>query len=325
MLIDIHRHLDGNISAQTILDLGRQFNIQLPADNLQDLRPHVQVITRAPDLVSFLQKLDWGVKVLADLDACRRVAYENVEDLQRLGVRYAELRFSPYYMSMTHGLPIAGVVEAVVDGVRAGSRDLSIPVNLIGIMSRTFGLDNCRSELEAILTQRDNIVAVDLAGDEKGWPAPMFKEHFQRARAAGMAITVHAGEADGPASVWSAIKDLGATRIGHGVRAIEDRELVDFLVREQIGLEVCLSSNVLTNTVPDLSQHPAKQLLEAGVLLCLNSDDPAVQGCDIDYEFASAASEAGFSTADIKQLQANALRMAWVSPAEKWQLRQANN
>ena len=322
MLIDIHRHLDGNIRAQTILDLGRQFNIQLPADNLQDLRSHVQVITRAPDLVSFLQKLDWGVKVLADLDACRRVAYENVEDLQRLGVRYAELRFSPYYMSMTHGLPIVGVVDAVVDGVRAGSRDLGIPVNLIGIMSRTFGLDNCRSELEAILSQRDNIVAVDLAGDEKGWPAPMFKEHFQRARAVGMAITVHAGEADGPASVWSAIKDLGATRIGHGVRAIEDSELVDFLVREQIGLEVCLSSNVLTNTVPDLSQHPARQLLEAGVLLCLNSDDPAVQGCDIDYEFASAASEAGFGAADIGQLQANALRMAWVSPAEKWRLTQ---
>ena len=323
MLIDIHRHLDGNIRAQTILELGNKFNIELPADNLDDLRPHVQVITRAPDLVSFLSKLDWGVKVLADLDACRRVAYENVEDLHQLGAGYAELRFSPYYMSMTHELPIAGVVEAVIDGVRAGSREFQLPVNLIGIMSRTFGLDKCAAELDAILAHRDDIVAVDLAGDEKGWPAPLFQEHFDRARAAGMAVTVHAGEADGPKSVWRAIKDLGATRIGHGVRSIEDPGLVDFLVREQIGLEVCLSSNVLTNTVPDLSQHPAKQLLDAGVLLCLNSDDPAVQGCDIDYEFTSAALEAGFSADDIDKLQANALRMAWLSPAEKWRLAQS--
>ena len=101
-LTDIHRHLDGNIRAQTILDLGREFNIALPATTLDTLRPHVQVTSLEPDLVSFLAKLDWGVKVLASLEACRRVAYENVEDAARNGLHYVELRFSPRYMAMTH-------------------------------------------------------------------------------------------------------------------------------------------------------------------------------------------------------------------------------
>ncbi|EIW0069773.1 adenosine deaminase, partial [Klebsiella pneumoniae] len=108
-LTDIHRHLDGNIRAQTILDLGREFNIALPATTLDTLRPHVQVTSLEPDLVSFLAKLDWGVKVLASLEACRRVAYENVEDAARNGLHYVELRFSPRYMAMTHRLPVDGV------------------------------------------------------------------------------------------------------------------------------------------------------------------------------------------------------------------------
>jgi hypothetical protein len=143
-LTDLHRHLDGNIRPQTILELGRQHNIRLPADELEALRPHVQIVENEPSLVAFLKKLDWGVAVLADYDACRRVAYENVEDLLRAGIDYAELRFSPAYMAMTHKLHPQGVVEAIIDGVAAGSRDFGIKTNLIGIMSRTFGTEQCK-------------------------------------------------------------------------------------------------------------------------------------------------------------------------------------
>ena len=118
-LTDLHRHLDGNIRPATIFELGQKYNMQLPADTLEGLIPHVQVISQEPDLVSFLGKLDWGVKVLADYDACRRVAYENVEDAQAARIDYAELRFSPWYMAMSHNLDPAGVVEAVIDGVAA--------------------------------------------------------------------------------------------------------------------------------------------------------------------------------------------------------------
>lgn len=169
-LTDIHRHLDGNIRPQTILELGRQYNISLPAQSLETLIPHVQVIANEPDLVSFLSKLDWGVKVLASLDACRRVAFENIEDAARNGLHYVELRFSPGYMAMTHQLPVAGVVEAVIDGVREGCRTFGVQANLIGIMSRTFGEAACQQELEAFLAHRDQITALDLAGDELGFP-----------------------------------------------------------------------------------------------------------------------------------------------------------
>lgn len=114
-LTDLHRHLDGNIRTQTILDLGRKFNVALPANTVEGLTPYVQIVEAEPSLVAFLSKLDWGVAVLGDLEACRRVAYENVEDALRAQIDYTELRFSPYYMAMKHNLPIAGVVEAVVE------------------------------------------------------------------------------------------------------------------------------------------------------------------------------------------------------------------
>ncbi|BBR59098.1 adenosine deaminase [Klebsiella sp. WP4-W18-ESBL-05] len=316
-LTDVHRHLDGNIRAQTILDLGRQYNLTLPASTLDALLPHVQVTSNEPDLVSFLSKLDWGVKVLASLDACRRVAYENVEDAARNGLHYVELRFSPRYMAMNHGLPVDGVVEAVIAGVKEGSRAFNVDARLIGIMSRTFGEAACEEELNALLAHRDGITALDLAGDELGFPGHLFLEHFSRARDAGWHITVHAGEAAGPESIWQAIRDLGAERIGHGVKAVQDPALMDFLAGKGIGIESCLTSNIQTSTVPSLAQHPLKTFLEHGVLASLNTDDPAVQGIDIQHEYRVAAPAAGLTAAQIRQAQINGLEMAFLSAAEK--------
>ncbi|MGL4725228.1 MAG: adenosine deaminase [Scandinavium sp.] len=316
-LTDIHRHLDGNIRAQTILELGRQHNIVLPATTVETLRPHVQVTSLEPDLVSFLSKLDWGVKVLADLDACRRVAYENIEDAARNDLHYVELRFSPGYMAMTHGLPVAGVVEAVIAGVQQGCKDFPVKANLIGIMSRTFGETACEQELNALLAHRDSITALDLAGDELGFPGSLFLNHFNRARDAGWRITVHAGEAAGPESIWQAIRELGAERIGHGVKAVEDPALMDFLAEQRIGIESCLTSNIQTSTVPALARHPLKTFLEHGVLASLNTDDPAVQGVDIIHEYEIAAPAAGLSSAQIRQAQINGLEIAFLSAQEK--------
>ena len=316
-LTDVHRHLDGNIRAQTILDLGRQFNLSLPASTLETLLPHVQVTSNEPDLVSFLSKLDWGVKVLASLEACRRVAYENVEDAARNGLHYVELRFSPRYMAMTHQLPVDGVVEAVIAGVKEGCKAFNVEARLIGIMSRTFGEAACEEELNALLAHRDGITALDLAGDELGFPGSRFLEHFKRARDAGWHITVHAGEAAGPESIWQAIRELGAERIGHGVKAVEDRALMDFLAEKRIGIESCLTSNIQTSTVASLAQHPLKTFLEHGVLASLNTDDPAVQGIDIQHEYRVAAPAAGLTPAQIRQAQINGLEMAFLSAAEK--------
>lgn len=321
-LTDIHRHLDGNIRPQTILELGRKHNLELPANDLETLIPHVRVTSQEPDLVSFLTKLDWGVKVLADYDACRRIAYENVEDALNARIDYAELRFSPWYMAMTHNLDPQGVTEAVIDGVAAGQRDFGVKTNLIGIMSRTFGQEACQKELEACLAFKDKLVAMDLAGDELGKPGELFVDHFRQVRDAGLNVTIHAGEADGPESMWQAIKELGANRIGHGVKAISDPELMDYLAENRIGIESCLTSNIQTSTFPNIESHPLKQFLDHGVLATINTDDPAVEGIELPHEYNVAAPAAGLSQEDIRKAQENGLTIAFLSEVEKAELKQ---
>lgn len=320
-LTDLHRHLDGNIRIETILDLGQKFGLKLPAYDLEALRPHVQIVEAEPSLVAFLSKLDWGVAVLGDLDACRRVAYENVQDAMNAQIDYAELRFSPYYMAMKHNLSIAGVVEAVVDGVEAGCKDFGIKANLIGIMSRTFGQDACQQELDGLLTQKNKLVAIDLAGDELGQPGDRFVSHFKQVRDAGLRVTVHAGEAAGAESMWQAINELGAVRIGHGVKAVEDQKLMEFLAKNNIGIESCLTSNIQTSTVASFESHPIKTFLEYGVKVCLNTDDPAVEGIELPHEYEVAAPKVGLTQEQLRQIQINGLDLAFLSDAEKQVLR----
>lgn len=320
-LTDLHRHLDGNIRIETILDLGQKFGLKLPAYDLEALRPHVQIVEAEPSLVAFLSKLDWGVAVLGDLDACRRVAYENVQDAMNAQIDYAELRFSPYYMAMKHNLPIAGVVEAVVDGVEAGCKDFGVKANLIGIMSRTFGQDACQQELDGLLTQKNKLVAIDLAGDELGQPGDRFVSHFNQVRDAGLRVTVHAGEAAGAESMWQAINELGAVRIGHGVKAIEDLKLMEFLAKNNIGIESCLTSNIQTSTVTSFESHPIKTFLAHGVKVCLNTDDPAVEGIELPHEYEVAAPKVGLTQEQLRQIQINGLDLAFLSDTEKQALR----
>lgn len=175
---------------------------------------------------------------------------------------------------------------------------------------------------EAFLAHRDQITALDLAGDELGFPGSLFLSHFNRARDAGWHITVHAGEAAGPESIWQAIRELGAERIGHGVKAIEDRALMDFLAEQQIGIESCLTSNIQTSTVADLAAHPLKTFLEHGIRASINTDDPGVQGVDIIHEYTVAAPAAGLSREQIRQAQINGLEMAFLSAEEKRALRE---
>ena len=321
--IELHRHLDGNVRLQTILELGRQHGIKLPGHTIETLRPHVQVEGVMPDLVSWLNKLHWMIAVLGDYEACRRIARENVEDAHAEGIDYVELRFSPYFMAGPNRLDPVRVVEAVVAGIEEGRAQTGLKVKLIGILSRTFGPEACRIELEALLTQRAHLTALDLAGDEKNWPAELFVEHFKRGRDAGWAITVHAGEAGGAPSIWAALQKLGATRIGHGIRAIDDPALLDYLVQHRIGLEINITSNVQTNTVPSFAEHPIRQFLAHGILATINTDDPVISNIDLRHEFEVAAPAAGLTPQAIGQARRNALEIAFLTTGEKSALQAA--
>lgn len=319
--IDLHRHLDGSFRLETILDLGKQHGVKLPGTTVEELRPHVQVTEPQPGLMAFIGKMLWLTRVLADGEACRRIARENVEDAKREGIDYLELRFSPWFMAEPHGLDPREVIEGVVQGIAEGVAATGLRVNLIGILSRTYGAEIAHKELDALLAHREHFIALDLAGDEANFPAPLFVEHFAKGRDAGWRVTIHAGEAGGSQSVWDAIKLLGAERIGHCIRALEDPALVDFLLENRIPIEANLTSNVHTSTVPNLASHPLRQMLAHGLLASINTDDPGVSAIDLRHEFEIAAPAAGLSRDQIHQAQLNALETAFLSTEEKSELR----
>lgn len=316
-LIDLHRHIEGNIRIGTILDLARQHNLDLPAWDEEGLRPHVQVQSRQPGVMAFLEKFTLPMRMLVNLDACRRVAYEAVLDAAAEGIDYIELRFSPWFMAETHSLPPQGVVEAVLDGAQSGQEDSGIQVKILGILSRTYGPDIAMKELEAMLPLAERIVGLDLAGDEANFPAELFQRHFERAREVGWKATVHAGEAAGAESVWQSIRVLGAQRIGHGLAIVNDPGLMDYLFERQIGIEANLTSNVQTSSVADYVSHPLKTFLENGLCASINSDDPGISGIDLRYEYEVAAPKAGLTETQIRQAQLNAVESAFLTPREK--------
>ncbi|HEV7517376.1 MAG TPA: adenosine deaminase [Thermoanaerobaculia bacterium] len=316
-LVELHRHLDGNVRIGTVLDLARQHGLDLPASTVEGLRPYVQITEREPSLVHFIAKFELLRLVMVDYAAVRRIVRENLEDAVREGIDAIELRFSPYFMAERHGLDPFGVVEAACDALEEG-RDLAVRAKLIGIVSRHYGTEVGWIEVEAAIRGRDRgVVALDLAGDEAGFPGEIFVDHFRKAREAGLQTIAHAGEAAGAASVRQAVLGLGAQRIGHGIRAVEDPAVMDLLAERGIPLEVCPTSNLHTSTVATYRDHPLPALLARGLAVTLNTDDPSISGIDLAHEYRVATEEIGLTEADLRRMQETALAAAFLSGEER--------
>lgn len=318
--VELHRHLDGSVRLQTILDLGMKHNLALPAITLGGLKPYVQVTTPQPGVMAFIEKFQWMTAVMVSYEAVERIAAECVEDLQKEGIEYAELRFSPMFMAEAHQLDLLEVIHAVQSGVLAGKNKTHIGVNLIGIISRTYGPEKAWKELQAILTSRQVFCGVDLAGDEFNFPGDDFVPHFKAVRDAGLHVTIHAGESRGPESIWQALKHLGAERIGHAVHATEDPSLMEYLAKHKIGIESNLTSNVQTSTVKSYLAHPLKAFIQYGIPASINTDDPGISAIDLPYEYNIAAPAAGCDSGQIRQAQYNGLLTSFLSDSDKDEL-----
>jgi adenosine deaminase len=317
-LVELHRHLDGNVRTATVLDLARRHGLELPAWTVEELTPYVQITEREPSLVHFIAKFALLRRVMVDYDAVRRIVRENLEDAAREGIDYIELRFSPYFMGEEHGLDTFGVVEAVCDALEEGRGTIPVRAKLIGIISRHYGPEIGRIELAAAIRGRERgVVALDLAGDEANFPGDLFVRHFQEAREAGLRTIAHAGEAAGAPSVRQAVLELKAERIGHGIRAIEDPAVLDLLEERGVPLEVCPTSNLHTSTVRDYASHPLPALLRRGLRCTLNSDDPSISGIDLTHEYRVATEELRLSEAEIRRMQVTALEAAFLTPEER--------
>lgn len=316
-LVELHRHLDGNVRLETVIDLARRHKVDLPAGTAEGIRPYVQVVGQEPSLMDFIAKFEMLRRVMVDYGAVRRIVRENLEDAVREGIDYVELRFSPAFMAEYHGLDTFAVAEAACDALEE-ARGLPVQAKLIGIISRHYGPERGWTELEAAVRFRDRgIVALDLAGDEAGFPGELFVDHFRKAREAGLRVIAHAGEAAGAESVRQAVLGLGAERIGHGIRSVEDPEVLDLLAERGIPLEVCPTSNVHTSTVPDYASHPLPALLARGLAVTLNTDDPSISGIDLAHEYRIAREELGLSEEDLRKMQENAVAAAFLSQEER--------
>jgi len=316
-LVDLHRHLDGNVRLSTILDVSRQYGLPLPAETVEGLRAFIQVEEPIPSLPEFFKRFALLQQTFVSYEAIYRIARENLEDAAAEGLDYVELRFSPLFMAAVHHLSPLEITRAVCRALEEAS-DLPIQANLIVIMSRQFGPEGCLAELEAALEMAGRgVVAVDLAGDEAGYPGHLFVEHFRRARGAGLHVTAHAGEAAGPESVRQAVEGLGAERLGHAVRAAEDPALLDLLAERGIAVESCLTSNLQTLTVPSLAEHPLPVFLRRGIRVTLNTDDPIISGIDLAHEYGLLQRGLGLTPQEVRQVRLNGTAAAFLSPSEK--------
>jgi adenosine deaminase len=317
-LTDLHRHLEGCVRIETLIELGLEHRLPLPAWSVEELRPYVQVDSPVSDVMTYIAKFELMQLCMVSYDAIRRITYECIDDAYGEGLDYLELRFSPVFMAEKHDLDLDGVVEAVCDGLDEALRVLPVRAKLIGIMSRTYGPDSCWQELGAAIRGRDRgVVAVDVAGDEIGYPGELFAGHFHRAREAGMRVTVHAGESSSAAQVKQAVIELQAERLGHAVRAVDDPDVMELIRKKSVGIENCLTSNIQTGVVAAYAQHPLPVYLRRGLLVTLNTDNTVISGIDLPSEYRLAAKELGLSKPELDQLKENALRVAFLSDEER--------
>ena len=318
-LVDLHRHLDSTVRPATVLEIARQHGIAMPANTPERLRPLIQIDQPVSSLPEFFERFDLLLRIFVDYDAIYRVARENLEIAISEGIDYVELRFSPLFMATVHHLDPSEITRTICRAVREAT-DLPIRANLIVIMSRQFGPDGCRSELEAaVACAGQGVVALDLAGDEANYPGQLFVDHFRRARAAGLHTIAHAGEAAGPESVRQAVEGLGAERIGHAVHAVEDPAVMDLLAERGIAVESCLTSNLQTVTVRSLEEHPLPLFLRRGICVTLNTDDPGISAIDLPHEYRLLG-RLPLTSEEARQVRLNGTLASFLSPAEKQDL-----
>ncbi|MGH2469078.1 MAG: adenosine deaminase, partial [Chloroflexota bacterium] len=314
---ELHLHLEGAIRPATVLALARQHGVALPFGDEAALE-------RTLEFGDFLQFLDAFAAVNLCLCAggdFERITAELVEDMAAQNVRYAEVRYSPM-RPMQRGLAFDDITAGVVAGARAGMRTHpGTHVELICGLTRQFGAEEgLACTRQAARWVGRGVVGLDLGGDEAGYPAELFAQAYRLARDAGLQLTAHAGEAAGPASIRTAVTTLGARRIGHGVRAVEDPSVLALLRAEEVTLEVCPTSNVRTRVVAGYAEHPLRRLHDAGVLVTLSSDDPAIFRTSIGQEYAVAAHEFGFSRDELLGLTRQAVRAGFCAGQDKARL-----
>ena len=313
---ELHVHLDGSLRPATLIELARERGRPLPAWEPHELISHM-VASHTRSLEEYLAHFDTILSVLQDASAIERAAYELAEDNARENVRYLEVRFCPA-LNTQDGLSPAEALEATLRGLRRAEAVFPIDTALIVCGLRNLGPDTSSMLAELAVSYRaEGVVAFDLAGSEQGYPAKEHQEAFQTAASAGLGITVHAGEAYGPASIRQALRDCRAQRIGHGTRLREDPDLMGHVHDLRIPLEVCITSNVQTGAVTSPSEHPVRSYFDRDLVVTLNTDNRLVSGTTLTDEYWKAHRHLGFTWPELKRVARMGFQSAFLPDDEK--------
>ena len=319
--IDLHRHLEGSLRLSTLAEVAQAHGVDLPSYNIEDLRPYVQVTDEEPNFHAFLEKFRFLRRFYSTREAIERVAYEAVADAAADNVRYLELRFSPATLAAHQGFDLEEVTDWVIWAVEQAGRDFGVTTGLLVTIKRELSPAEAeRVARVAFARAGRGIVGLDIAGDEVNYPLAPFAGILRQAHREGLGLTIHAGEATGAWSVREAVEEYGAERIGHGVRAAEDPEVVELLCRAGVTLEICPTSNIHTATVPHLARHPLRYFLAQDVRVTINTDDPSISNTTLTDEYLIAVREIGVSLPQLDAVVWNGVRAAFTSQSAKEQL-----
>jgi len=283
--VEIHCHLEGAIRTQTILDIAREYDLQLPSYDLHELDRHVKVLDQLRDLHAVLEAFAIFQNSIASPEVVERIAWELFEDSARQNIKIFEVRFSPDWAFHGHNLDWDEALEGILRAKERAEREFDMAIGLIAITSRSLGAESCVRTVDWAIRQKQHILGIDLADSESAHPIREFIRPVMKAKEAGLKVTVHSGE-DTPASaVVETVQVAAPDRIGHGIHIIEDPSAVELVKERGITLEVNPWSNYLTNSVPTIKEHPLKELFDLGVKVTINSDDPAYFGGYLNTNF----------------------------------------
>ncbi|MBP8538545.1 adenosine deaminase [Streptomyces sp. MK37H] len=272
------------------------------------------------DFAHFIEIYLSVVDLIRDAEDVRLLTYEIARDMARQHIRYAELTVTPY-SSTRRGIPDTAFVEAIEDARKAAESDFGTVLRWCFDIPGEAGLEAAEETTRiACELNPEGLVGFGLGGPEIGVPRPQFKPYFDRAIAAGLRSVPHAGETTGPQTIWDALIELRAERIGHGTSAVQDPKLLAHLAERRIPLEVCPTSNIATRAVATLGEHPLKQMVEAGVFVTINSDDPPMFGTDLNTEYQVAAQLLDLDAAGVAALAKNAVEASFLDAEGKARL-----
>lgn len=310
--VELHLHMDGSLRTETAKELSINEGLIPEHTTTAQMKRLLSVGKSETDLVNYLKRFDLPLKILQTSINLKRVAYELVEDLAMENTIYAEIRVAPI-QHLQKGLTPEEVVQSILEGFRQGEQKYNIKVRLLLCAMRHIPPDDNLFLIDLACKYKDKGVAgLDLAGDEAGYPGIIFKDFFDKAKARGIPFTIHAGEARGSDSITEAI-NLGAARLGHGIRAYEDAKTLKLIKQKNICLECCPVSNLNTRAIEDFNNYPILDYMEYGLPVTLNTDNRTVSDTTYQKEIDLLSKHLDINTNHIKKFNINAINHAFIS------------